>query len=143
MAATIVIKAVSHQIGEMEMIVEKKTDGRYGDPLESKLPILGTGVIEIGRNSRIILPMTILMIALIEHVPPSANNVSSLTPLTLLSYLIATFAGITVLLKAPYGMERASDLDSSVHRGISLFYGLQLGAFMIGLSLSAIAFVFG
>lgn len=128
----------------MEMIVDKKNDGgRFGEPLESKLPIFGTGVGEIARNARIVLPMTILMIALIEHAPPTSNGVSSLTPLTLLSYLIATFAGITVLLKAPYGLERSSDLDSAVHKGISLFYGLQLGAFMIGLSLSAIAFVFG
>ena len=103
------------------------------------------GVHEIARNSRLVLILSFSLAVFEETLLSTAYGTFRADwplKLSLASLMIGTFAGIAVLLKQPFGEERQSSLNDNVHRGLNLFYGAQLGGFVIGLVISGAAFIF-
>jgi len=109
-----------------------------------KLPI-PVGVREIAQNCRLILLLTFALTVFEQFLLVGGYGISHAEwPLkvSLASLLIGSFAGITVLLKQPFGEERNSSLNENVHRGLNLFYGAELGGFTVGLVVFGLAFIF-
>jgi len=110
-----------------------------------KIPI-PVGVREIAQNCRLVLALIFGLAVFEQYLLTTGYGL--LHPdwpvkLSLASLLIGCFAGITVLLKQPFGEEKQSNLDTNVHRGLNLFYGAELGGFAVGFVILGVSFIFG
>lgn len=108
-----------------------------------KIPI-PVGVREIAQNCRLILVLCFGTVIFEQYLLSTGLAYPTWSmKLSLASLLIGAFAGITVLLKQPFGEERQSNLDASVHKGLNLFYGAELGGFTVGFIVFGASFIFG
>lgn len=110
---------------------------------KSSLPL---GVGEIARNCRLVLALAMSLTLFVAFLLVGGYGTLHATwPLksALAALMIGVFAGIAVLLKQPFGEERMQNLEASVHRGLNLFYGAELGGFAVGFILTCGALLFG
>lgn len=103
------------------------------------------GIAELLQNARWLLAFTVLGLVVGGHLAtgtPYALSVPWTLKVAVAVAAAGLYAGGTVLLKGPYGCEREGGLDSEAQRGLSLFYGIQIGCFVTAYALLALTLLF-